>query len=355
MVKKRVVFLDVAKAIGIFLVVLGHAYPPSGVVKLIYAFHMPLFFFISGYLFSFDKYPSAGRFFKTKALHLLVPYFFLNVISYLFWLLVSRNFGIDNAISVPVYKPLIGMLYGNGIDDFLHHCVPLWFLICLFVVECLFYVAFKNVRYKLLLLVAFAVIGYLDHYFKIVRLPWSINIAFTAIVFYGAGNLFKNYLNKLLATKTWLLAASALVLIAVMGLIATRNGVPDMNGRIYNNYLFFIVGAFSGTVAVLLFSKLVEIRFGRVSAIEFLSMNTLVILGFHKIVGELIKGGLLFVFNISPQRFVEALPYDILLAVAEIVILVPLIIFINTYSPVIIGKEDWATFTRRFKATPKTA
>lgn len=349
MIKKRVLFLDVAKAIGIFLVVLGHANPPSGVVKLIYAFHMPLFFFISGYLFNFTKYPTTGGFIKTKAKHLLIPYLSLNIISYLFWLFVSRNYGIDNAADVPVYKPLIGMIYGNGINDFLHHCVPLWFLVCLFVVEVLFYLLFKNVKQKLLLLLGFAIIGYLDHYFSVVRLPWGINIAFTAIVFYGIGHVCKQQLDKLLEAKTWLLGLSATTLIGIMGLIALRNGVPDMNSRIYNNYTLFIIGAFSGTVALLIISKLIEDRFNRLSAFVFLSMNTLVILGFHKIIGELIKGGLWFAFDINPARFVAALPYDVALAIAEILVLVPFILFINAYIPVILGKEDFNAFFGRFR------
>lgn len=352
MIKKRVVFLDVAKAIGIFLVVLGHANPPSGVVKLIYAFHMPLFFFISGYLFSFDKNPAAGGFIKKKATQLLVPYVFLNIISYLFWLFISRNYGIDNAIDVPVYKPLIGMLYGNGINDYLHHCVPLWFLVCLFVVEVSFYLLFKNAHQKLLLLAGFAVVGYLDHRFNIARLPWGINIAFTAIVFYGVGHVCKQHLQKLLSAKNWLLALCSVGLIGLMGLIATRNGVPDMNGRVYNNYLLFIIGAFSGTVAMLIVSRLIELRFNKLNAFVFLSMNTLIILGFHKIVGELIKGGLWYVFKIDPVIFVSALPYDFALAVAEMLVLVPFIIFINTYCPVIVGKEDFSVFLQRFRKVP---
>lgn len=48
----RVAWIDYAKAIGIFLVVIGHLYPfryPIPVIRTwIYYFHMPLFFFISG-------------------------------------------------------------------------------------------------------------------------------------------------------------------------------------------------------------------------------------------------------------------------------------------------------------------
>jgi len=44
-------WLDVLKGFGILFVVLGHALADGGLKTYIYAFHMPLFFFVSGYLF----------------------------------------------------------------------------------------------------------------------------------------------------------------------------------------------------------------------------------------------------------------------------------------------------------------
>lgn len=41
----------IAKAIGIMLMVAGHASLPYFVARFIYMFHMPLFFFVSGYCF----------------------------------------------------------------------------------------------------------------------------------------------------------------------------------------------------------------------------------------------------------------------------------------------------------------
>ena len=39
------------KTIGIYLIVLGHMFPKPGTI-FIYSFSVPLFFFISGFLFS---------------------------------------------------------------------------------------------------------------------------------------------------------------------------------------------------------------------------------------------------------------------------------------------------------------
>lgn len=47
--------LDIAKAICIILMVIGHSGCPDYLGRFIYMFHMPCFFFISGYLLN-DKY-----------------------------------------------------------------------------------------------------------------------------------------------------------------------------------------------------------------------------------------------------------------------------------------------------------
>lgn len=92
---QRLSYLDIAKGIGIILVVLGHCIPdasmPGGpsdkflsiMFKLIYSFHMPLFFFIAG-IFSLPKLNSLIDFniidfIKKRFLRLMVPYFFCRI------------------------------------------------------------------------------------------------------------------------------------------------------------------------------------------------------------------------------------------------------------------------------------
>ena len=51
----RIPMIDVAKGIGIILVVIGHTNLPTLVMNLIYAFHVPLFFVLSGMVFNMNK------------------------------------------------------------------------------------------------------------------------------------------------------------------------------------------------------------------------------------------------------------------------------------------------------------
>jgi peptidoglycan/LPS O-acetylase OafA/YrhL len=80
---------------GILLVVLGHSIPrgridtyPPDIIWLhsfIYSFHMPLFMFISGYLFihsNRDRSIEYAHFIKDKAIRLLIPYITLSTLAF---------------------------------------------------------------------------------------------------------------------------------------------------------------------------------------------------------------------------------------------------------------------------------
>lgn len=92
---KKIKFITVLYALGIILVVFGHSHYSSGdsnavyntINGFIYVFHMPLFFWIAGFLFlnsSVQKPKIDGlaylKWIGNKALRLLVPYFVLSII-----------------------------------------------------------------------------------------------------------------------------------------------------------------------------------------------------------------------------------------------------------------------------------
>jgi len=72
---KRIAYLDVAKGIGILLVVLGHKYIKGslpGLGKFIFSFHLPFFFLLSGMFFKPD-YP-LWVLFKSRFAMLIRPF-----------------------------------------------------------------------------------------------------------------------------------------------------------------------------------------------------------------------------------------------------------------------------------------
>src|SRR5215213_9781223 len=124
---KRIEYLDIAKGIGILLVVLGHndfeVISPF-VQRMIYSFHMPLFFFLSGYFINASL--PFWDFFKKRFNALMKPYFFTIFLIY-FTSVSFEKMGFNMAITRTVKS-----LYGSG---YYLDWVQLWFLPQLFVVS----------------------------------------------------------------------------------------------------------------------------------------------------------------------------------------------------------------------------
>src|SRR5512132_506835 len=138
---KRIEYIDIARGIGILLVVMGHndfaVVSPFG-YKLIYSFHMPLFFFLSGYLLNITS--GFWTFLKKRFNSLLKPYYFTIFLIYF----VSISFG-KMGFQTAIGR-IVKSLYGSG-----HYLdwVQLWFLPHLFVVSLytfLFYAILSNVE-----------------------------------------------------------------------------------------------------------------------------------------------------------------------------------------------------------------
>lgn len=337
----RLLWVDYAKFIGIFLVVFGHTAIPDFLYNAIFAFHMPLFFFISGYLFSFEKYYSYKQFVARRAAQLVVPYFCFNLITYIFWMLIGRKFGDDATRNIPVYKPLIGIIYGNGTNDYLVHNIASWFLVCLFVVENLFYIIFKYVpKNKSWCFIAlFFIAGCFDSAFDSIRWPWSFNIALVAIVFYAVANVYKEYVNKLLRWRTDYLLILIFLLSAFYLYVVKTNGRINLNESRYQNFGYFFIGAFLGILIVILVSRILQHMFSRVRFIEFISINTIIILVFQFIALSVVKAFTLFVLKIPLAIFNNKIILNLIVTVLVIVMLVPVIYLLNAYFPFVLGKK----------------
>lgn len=146
----RIVWLDHAKAIGIFFVVWGHmcrSVPYSTAIadaisRYIYAFHMPLFFMLSGIVFGYQlpqkRKFSFGPEIQRRIRKLLYPYAFWCVIYTLIDCTDSAFYGrsILSAFKNGVFDTLTGM---KG---------PMWFLYTLFIIEIVFLLIWKLFKDK---------------------------------------------------------------------------------------------------------------------------------------------------------------------------------------------------------------
>ena len=129
---RRIVFIDIAKAICIMLVVVGH-YVPDGspgwyvaVHDVIYTFHMPLFMFASGYVYmATRKDVPYGGFLLKKARRLMVPYLATSAIVITIKLLSQGGLSVDNPVTPLSY---LKMLYRPEAGAFLWFIWALWWM-----------------------------------------------------------------------------------------------------------------------------------------------------------------------------------------------------------------------------------
>lgn len=333
----RIQWIDNAKFIGIFLVVLGHLPIPEYAINFIYSFHMPLFFFISGYLYDVKKYDTFLKFLKHRSKQLLVPYVSFNVITYLFWLFVGRKFGNDSSADISVLTPIIGMFYGTDTGNYLIHCGSLWFLPCLFLVEIIYYLCKQWNRY--LVLILFLIVGYVNFKIDHIMLPWSFDVALVAIFFYILADILREFINKSIEIKVVYKLFICLVAFVLLIFQINFNGRSDMSSNTYNNYLIFLSAAISGTVLVIYFSSLISELTGRLIIVEYFAKNTLIILALHGIISSVIKGVLFFALKIPVNYHHGMLGINLLYTIFTFIMLVPAFYIFNNLMPFTLGRR----------------
>lgn len=125
---KRIESIDVCKAIGIILVVLGHTNNiPYNLYIAIFSFHMPFFFILSGYVYSREKNEaiSFGKYAAKKFRQYMVPYFVFGFIDFavdIVWRLTLSKQVVDWEY---VLRSLRGILLCDLNLPLM--CGPIWF------------------------------------------------------------------------------------------------------------------------------------------------------------------------------------------------------------------------------------
>lgn len=321
--------IDNLKAIGILLVVFGHN-NYSVIGDYIYTFHMPIFFFISGLVYNISKKSSFKTYVGKKVNSLLLPYFLFAIVLYIFWFLIGRKFGDSASLNLSPIKNLIGIIYAQGGESYMDWGRPLWFLPCLFIVTLLFYPLAKLNKWLIgLLIIVSALIGFILNEYLAYRLPWSLDVAFTALLFYGSGYLFKVIWLK----NNWYYLLAALLFFIISIALFRINGRIDMSDGDYNNYLLFILSAFSG----ILFMLFLVYMLPQIKIINFIGINSLVIMALHLRALTFIKAIEIYVFGIPYESNLSMSLFHTLM---QVIILIPIIYFINKYIPVFAGKHS---------------
>lgn len=280
--------LDIAKGLGILLVVLGHhpwVVETRSLSRLIFTFHVPLFIFLSG-VFMQDRltlWPTA----RARARVLLKPYLVI-MLGLLLVDVLLRGRGVSERLE--------SLLYGTGGTL---TWIPLWFLPYLWLVTLASLLVWRATSFGTLghlrravwlaLILASGVWALrtvagservlFDHPIAVAGLPWSVDLVLIGVFYFLLGRWCRDMLVGITfsAWKFWV------SLVAFAALYWATGASMDLNMRGYDNLVLSTVAALLGISMTVQCSAWL-VRFGRVSnALRYIGQATLIILIFHSI------------------------------------------------------------------------
>ena len=181
---KRLGYVDIAKGIGIVLVVCSHS-DALGLMWLFMGMFVPIFYFCAGYTSS--RNGSLKEAMQKRFRKLIVPYLFFNVLLFIaFW-----HFS---------WREIVGVFYSRyclypldvvpNVKFLTSGNYPMWFLTSMIVSYFLFYLIIYNDRYRLLLISCYAVLTFFLSACPVL-LPWSLDTSFLTALFMYAGMVFR--------------------------------------------------------------------------------------------------------------------------------------------------------------------
>lgn len=288
--QKPLDYIDYAKGIGILLVMLGHVKPALAdnnntaqyFINLVYSFHMPLFFVITGMLIKFKenktKKGEAARLGAGKLfVRLMIPYI---AGSAAYMLISFLRFGNED-------DHLADMLMATYTTIGI---APLWFLAALFFARLLFHL----LKYGLKIDARYILAGSLyltllaDNLYKTLKkagplkdqltryLTVPVLRLFPSVFFIAFGYLIFSFINT--AKKRQNLTASALLWAVLM---VSAYYIPphvNMHTFMFDDVLYFLLTGMTGSAALILGCALLP---QGIKALRTLGKNSMTIMVIH--------------------------------------------------------------------------
>jgi fucose 4-O-acetylase-like acetyltransferase len=248
--------IDLAKGLGMFLVIWGHNLLPGDYTGiLIYSFHMPLFFMLSGVFYKQDI--DFMKLIKTKAKRLLIPFLFFSIFHYVFYLIWTLLFnGID---TFDFYSILKIVPFKDAIS------IPLWFFISLFEIIIIYYLLSKYIKNSWLKMFVVFVLSISSYLFDQLNLPFFYNYfhlfsTLSMLLFYALGSEIFNKYKQHMIFKNLVFNVMFLFMLLIVFIWSNTyfKGI-DINGNIYNTtYFIYIIASISGIYLIWVLSNIIN-------------------------------------------------------------------------------------------------
>ncbi|MDE5786689.1 MAG: acyltransferase family protein [Duncaniella sp.] len=325
--KKRIIWIDWMKSIGIYLIVAGHFFPIGE--RYVYGFSVPLFFLVSGFLSK--REPDSRIFWKKLWYNMVIPLASLCLIIFTAEECAKIYEGNFSLSDIP--KFLVGFIGGF---HFSLQC--LWYVYTLICLKIILQYMAKGRTMNILLLIALPMAGiWLNRVFPSVfgfRIVRAYNAAIDTTIaypFYIIGFYLKKWKSVITGYRN---IPVEIICFAIFAFILIFSVMYNGDDRVSivrccygDNFILYLTGGLSGSICVLIISKFLgDTLSGFATTI---SRGTIIILAFHIYLIPYIKP---LISDCNP--FVEYLA-ALLLTIS----FVPLIMLISRYAPFLIGNR----------------
>lgn len=287
--------IDIFRGFLILLVVLGHVkHIPIALHHAIYAFHMPAFFILAGYLFNLHKDGSTYSNLTKKFNRLIIPAWVYGLICGLpFVAITVLHFNAD-AISNFLTR-LYGTLTGYPAWDTTFNCTPLWFLYALFVIEAIAILCKKlSENAFIITLMGLGIVGVVISYQTDVVTPFNVLIGLSCLIYFVLGFSIKEIscIKKISGSipRTLLFITPIIYCVTYYLFVIQAQGdvisLAENNFGPANDFVWNMVLSLSGTGVALVISTLLSNNTMLSKGFSWLGVNTIPIIAFDYYVND---------------------------------------------------------------------
>ena len=250
--KERLDYIDIAKGLGIILVILSHTDYPE-IMYYTSPFFVPIFFFCSGYTSS-RKEISIKSCYKRVAIRLLKPYLFFNILL----LLIFHEFSL-RAICGILYSRYCLFPFGTTQDICRFMIIgnyPLWFLTCMVVAYLLYEILIYYSRYRYYLITIYFIFSTLTTYCPVL-LPWSLDTAPIMAIFMFCATFIKKEQPQVFSSRK----PHPIVILSIILYFLFIPFCYDINisVRMYGPYILaYVISALTGSIVLIYLSRFIQ-------------------------------------------------------------------------------------------------
>lgn len=325
----KIQWIDWLKVIAMFFVIWGHCFPEL-MSSFIYAFNVPAFFLMSGFLTR--ERDDSGKFYSKFTHNLLIPYLLLAFLKGA----GSIIKGFDNG---EWYITIGAVLGGFHTLNDVQGCSNLWFVYSLMVVRLLHHLIKGSLKWLIGLSVLSTIVA-VELNLNIEMPKWAVTDALIALPFFTIGHLFRTvlrgyfdkFINIIRDTNRIILCLTVICIAIMIYGIGEVNGEAGLYRGDYGaSIILLFIGAILGAIMLIIPSVCLDSYSPKWLAV--LGAGNVVTLTFHR---ELLH---------SPLKMIthsDMLPWmkDASSCITSLVVLacfIPINWIVAKYMPVFIG------------------